>query len=132
MKVDIVAGLESLKVEMSRYANSLCKALGLSVGEVDEIVQRTMVDIWKISQRDGRKTVYDKRRSTVKPSFEDTYEGNIEYKKWVMGCLKLTAKVLKLEENKQVKTVSLKTMENYLSYDSMPAKPSSIPKYDWE
>ena len=108
MKVDIAAGLEPLKPEMSRYANSLCKALGLSVGEVDEIVQRTMVDIWQISQRDGRNPTYDKRRSAgkrvkgekvsgtpaVTPSFEDTYEGYREYKKWVLARVSLQSKGL--------------------------------------
>ena len=53
MELDIVEGLEQLKPEMNKYANSLCKALRLSVAEVDEIVQRTMIAVWKISQRDG-------------------------------------------------------------------------------
>ena len=135
MELDIVSGLEQLKPEMSKYANSLCKALGMSVAEVDEIVQRTMVDVWQISQRDGSNPTYDKRRGTVKPSFETTYEGNREYKKWVLARLKWQSKrLLKsiLAEKAKKHEVSLTGMEDTLTNDCLPAQSTSVPKYDWE
>jgi len=146
MELDIVEGLEQLKPEMNKYANFLCKALGMSVAEVDEIVQRTLVDIWKISQRDGSNPTYDKRRSAgkrakgekvsgkpaIKPSFEATYEGQREYKKWIMERVKLMSKSVRRELKKLNNEVSLTGMENYITRDSLPARSTSVPKYDWE
>ena len=135
MELDIVEGLEQLKPEMNKYANFLCKALGMSVAEVDEIVQRTLVDIWQISQRDGSNPTYDKRRGTVKPSFETTYEGNREYKKWVLARVKWQSKRLlksTLVDKSKKHEISLTGMESILTNDSLPAQPTSVPKYDRE
>jgi hypothetical protein len=146
MELDIVEGLEQLKPEMNKYANFLCKALGMSVAEVDEIVQRTLVDIWQISQRDGSNPTYDKRHGagkrikgskapsvlSLKPAFEDTYEGNRAYKKWVLSRTKFMATRVSRDIKKYSKEVSLTGMENYLTNDPLPARPTAVPKYDWE
>lgn len=146
MKLDIVSNLEKLTTDVKRYANYLCKSLGMSSIEVDEIVQRTMVDVWQVSLRDGRKTNYDKRhragkrekgkkvseKTAIKPSFKDTYEGNKEYKKWVLSRVGIAARRVYRESYKHNSETTLSTLGDILTRDYLPARPTAIPVYDWE
>lgn len=142
MELDIVEGLEQLKPEMNKYANSLCKALRLSVAEVDEIVQRTMIAVWKISQRDGNNKSYDKRRRAGKrtkgnnaPSGYEVsqlpeFEGEAEYKQWIFTIIRIQAKRL-AHEHLAIQEVYDENLEERSS-DELPARPIAIPRYDWE
>jgi hypothetical protein len=90
--------VETVLDAMKTYAVCMCFKLGLPDG-ADEMRQRAVEKIWDAAQRDGRKVIYDRRRSQSRPQFRDW----IQYIRWALSFVKFETK-----SERRAKTIDAK------------------------